>query len=267
MIKEKYIIAHDLGTSAEKAVLVTINGEIVNWCKQSYPIYYPQAGFAEHDPEELWETVCRNTRRLVDTTSIDPTAIAGITFSSLMQCIIAVNKNGQPLTRSITWLDGRAADIIRKVLWKPPRIQGYNIPKLIRFLTITGGTPGHTGKDQIGKILWLQHYQPEIFHKTFKFLDAKDFIIYRMTGQFVTSVDLAVVWWLLDTRKHRNQWHRGLCQLAGITPDKLSEVKESSAVVGHLMPAAAEQMGLRPGTPIINGGRGFIHRRFGFRRY
>lgn len=253
MSKEKYIIAHDIGTSAEKAVLVTVTGEIISWCQKSYPIYYPQASFAEHEPEELWEAICSNTRTLMETTSINPAHIAGITFSSLMQCLIAVDKNGKPLTRSITWLDGRSADIIRKVLWKPPRIQGYNIPKLIRFLKITGGTPGHTGKDQIGKILWLQHHQPDVFKNTFKFLDAKDFIIYKMTGKFVTSVDLAVVWWLMDTRKHRNQWHPGLCRLAGIAPDKLSEVKESAAIVGQLTPAAAEQMGLQPGTAVING--------------
>ena len=253
MTTKKFIIAHDIGTSADKAVLVTITGDIIGSCKRSYPLYYPQPGFAEHNPEELWQAICQNTTDLLRTTSANPSDVVGITFSSLMQCLIAIDKEGQPLTPNITWLDGRSADIIREVLWTPPRVQGYNITKLLRFLQITGGTPGHTGKDQIGKLLWLQRYQPEVFRNTYKFLDAKDFILFRMTSQCITSVDLAVVWWLLDTRKHRNQWHPGLCRLAGITPDKLSEVKESAAIVGHLTSSAAAAMGLVPGTAVING--------------
>ena len=253
MTPSKFIIAHDIGTSADKAILVTVTGDIIGSCKSSYPLYYPQPAFAEHNPEELWQAICNNTRELLRITSVSPAEVVGITFSSLMQCLIAIDKEGKPLTPNITWLDGRSAEIIREVLWTAPRVQGYNIFKLLRFLRITGGAPGHTGKEQIGKLLWLQRYQPEVFWKAHKFLDAKDFIIFKMTDQCITSVDLAVVWWLLDTRQHRNQWDPGLCQLAGITPDKLSEVKESAVVVGHLTSSAAAAMGLAPGTAIING--------------
>ena len=141
-----------------------------------------------------------------------------------------------------------------KLLWTPPRIKGFNIFRLLKFLRITGGAPGHTGKDQIGKILWLQRHEPEVFAKTYKYLDAKDFIIFKLTGAMVTSVDLAVIWWFLDTRKNRNEWSPELCRMAHIRPDQLAEVKESSAIAGVLTPEAAELTGLRPGTPIINGG-------------
>jgi len=253
MASPKYIIAHDIGTSADKAVLVTVTGDIVGSCKSSYSLYYPQPAFAEHNPEELWQAISKNTRELLQITSVNPADVVGITFSSLMQCLIAIDKQGKTLTPNITWLDSRSAEIIREVLWTPPRVQGYNILKLLRFLRITGGAPGHTGKEQIGKLLWLQQYQPEVFRNTYKFLDVKDFIIFRMTGQCVTSVDLAVAWWLLDTRRHRNQWHPGLCRLAGITPERLSEVKESFAVIGGLTPAAADAMGLSSKTAVING--------------
>jgi xylulokinase len=143
--------------------------------------------------------------------------------------------------------------VIQKRLWTPPRVQGYNVFRLVKFLRITGGTPGHTGKEQIGKILWLREHQPEVFSNAAKFIDAKDYIIHRLTGKFVTSVDVAVVWWLLDTRNNCNQWHPALCKLAGITPDKLCEVRGSSAIVGTLMPHAAEEMGLLPNMPVING--------------
>jgi xylulokinase len=130
---------------------------------------------------------------------------------------------------------------------------GYNIFNLIRFLTITGGSPGHTGKDQIGKILWMKKYEPEIFSKVYKFLDAKDFIIYKLTGKMITSVDIAYIWWLLDTRKNNFKWHPELCKLAGIRLDQLSEVKNSAEIVGNLTKEAANETGLPNMTPIING--------------
>ncbi len=250
---EKYIISHDMGTSSDKAILITIYGDIIDSAKQNYPIYHPKPGYAEQDPFDWWNAVCQTTKTVLKSSKVKPENVAGMTFSSQMQNLIPVSREAVPLMRSMTWLDSRSADIMREQLWTPPRILGYNIFHLLRFLIITGGGPGHTGKDQIGKMLWLQHHEPSIFAQTHKFLDTKDFIIYQLTGKMVTSVDLAVVWWLLDTRKNRNQWHPKLCRLANIRLDQLPEVKESASIVGEVTVKAAEQIGLLPGTPIING--------------
>lgn len=252
-MSEKYIVSHDMGTSSDKAILVTIYGEIVDSARQTYPIYHPQPNFAEQDPFDLWNAVCRTTQAVLQQTGVRAEDVVGITFSSQMQNLIPVAGDGTPLMRSMSWLDGRSADVMREQLWTPPRLMGYNIFRLLKFLTITGGCPGHTGKDQIGKMLWLEKHEPALFHKVHKFLDAKDFIIYQLTGNMVTSVDLAVIWWLLDTRKNRNQWHSDLCRLAHVKLEQLPEVKASAAVVGQITAAAAEKTGLLPGTPVING--------------
>jgi xylulokinase len=253
MMGNKYILAHELGTSSNKAILTTVHGEIIATTHQKYPLYHPKPGYAEEDPADWWEAVCGTTQRLLTETGTRPEAVAGITFSSQMQSLIPLSADGTPLSRAMIWLDGRSADIIRERLWISPRILGFNIFRLIRFLRITGGTPGHTGKDQIGKLLWLKEFQPEVFTGAAKFIDAKDYLIYRFTGNIVTSVDMAAVWWLLDTRKNTNRWHAGLCKLAGVRPDQLADVKESSAIVGSVTRAAAERTGLLPGTPVING--------------
>jgi len=252
-MSDKYVIAHDMGTSADKAVLVTVRGEIVDEAKVHYPIYHPHPGWAEQDPLDWWNAVCETTRTVLKKTGIKPQDVVGMTFSSQTQSLIPVAEDGFPLRRAIIWLDGRSADVIRKKLWTPPRIMGYNIFHLLRFLTITGGSPGHTGKDQIGKLLWLQEYEPEVFSKTHKFIDAKDFIILQLTDNAVISADIAYIWWLLDTRKNKNLWHPKLCRLAGIRPDQLSEVKASAAIAGGITPKAAEKTGLLPGTPVITG--------------
>ncbi len=253
MENNKYIISHDLGTSSNKAILISVHGDIVGMERQEYPIHHPQPGFAEQDPMDWWQAVCTTTRSVIKKTNIDPQNIAGITFSSQMQCLIAVNRDGDALYPAISWLDGRGLQIMREKVWTMPRIQGYNIFRLLKFIRINGGSPGQAGKDQIAKILWLKYNKPEIISQVYKYIDAKDFIIHRLTGNFITSVDLAFIWWLLDTRKNKNRWHPGLCRMAQISPDELSEVKNSSDIIGTINEKTAAETGLLPGTPIING--------------
>lgn len=250
---DKFILSHDMGTSSDKAILVSISGEIIGEVKKEYPIYHPHPGWAEQDPQDWWNAVCDTTLAVLANTQVNPDDVVGITFSSQTQGLVPVDKNGHPLRRAMSWLDGRSADILRRKVWTPPRVMGYNLPNVLRFLIITGGSPGHTGKDQIGKLLWLNEHQPDIVKDTYKFLDVKDFIIHKLTGEFVTSADLAYIWWMMDSRKNRNQWHPRLCKLAGVRMDQLTEIQESAVIVGELLPEAAERMGLNAGTPVING--------------
>jgi len=252
-MSEKYILSHDIGTSADKAILITVHGKIIDEVKKPYPIFHPHPGYAEQDPEDWWNAVCETTRMVMKKAKVKAKDVVGMTFSSQTQGLIPVTEDGKPLRRAMGWLDGRSADIIREKLWKPPRIMGYNIFHILRFLRITGGSPGHTGKDQIGKLLWLQEYEPEIFSKTYKFIDVKDFVIYQLTGNMVSSADCAYIWWLMDSRKNKNQWHPKLCRLAGITPDQLPQIKESAAIAGKITKGASQKTGLLPDTPVING--------------
>jgi xylulokinase len=250
---EKYIVSHDLGTSGNKAVLVTVYGEIIDTDKQTYPIYHPHSAWAEQDPDDWWKAVCDTTRNVIQKAGVKPEDIVGVTFSSQSQTLVPVDENCIPVRPAISWLDGRSADIMREKVWTPPRVMGYNIFNILKFLIITGGSPGQTGKDQIGKILWLQQHEPENYNKIKMLLDAKDYVVYHMTGNYVKSADMAVLWWFLDTRKNRNVWHPKLCKLANIKSKMLPEVKESAAVVGEITKKAAEVTGLLPGTPVING--------------
>jgi len=252
-MNDKYIVSHDLGTSGNKAVLLTVYGDIIDTDKEHYPIHHPESNWAEQDPWDWWKAVCKTTQNVIKKTGVNPSDIVGMTFSSQSQTLVPVDKNCNPVRPAISWLDGRAADIMREELWTQPRIMGYNIFHLLRFLRITGGSPGQTGKDQIGKILWLQKYEPKNFEKIHLFLDAKDFIVYHLTGQYVKSVDMGVLWWLLDTRKNRNSWHPKLCKIANIDANMLPEIKGSAEVVGQITKKAADETGLAAGTPIING--------------
>lgn len=257
---EKYIIAHDLGTTNNKAVLVTTDGRIVDSVRQTYPsgIVMPKAGYAEQVPDEWWNAVASTTKNLLQKTQIKSDDIAGMTFATQMQGFMPVTKEGKPLTNSYIWIDARGARLAKERLYKGLiKIKGYPPLKILNFLRITGGAPGiTTGKDQIPKIYWLEENMPELYKNCYKFLDVKDYIIFKLTGKMVTSTDLAVVWWLLDTRKnspHYNHWSQKLCNMAGIPMEKLAEVQSPNFIVGGLTEEAAKKTGLKQGTPIING--------------
>ena len=129
-MSEKYVIAHDMGTSADKAILVTVHGKIIDSAKKHYSLYHPQPNHAEQNPLDWWDAVCETTRTVIVKTSVDPKDIVGMTFSTQTQNIVPLDKDGNPVRNAISWLDGRSADIIREKLWNPPRVIGYNIFRL-----------------------------------------------------------------------------------------------------------------------------------------
>jgi len=114
---------------------------------------------------------------------------------------IPIDSEGEPLMPCMTWLDTRAKEQAEKMSSGIIKIAGYNIFTLMRFLSITGGIYGNAGKDPICKILWIKERKPEIYTETNKYLDCKDYLLYKCTGNFVTSRDCANIWWMMDTRK------------------------------------------------------------------
>ncbi|MHA2227030.1 MAG: xylulokinase [Candidatus Hodarchaeales archaeon] len=256
-MNDKKILAYDLGTTATKAVLISNEIEFIGSAVEEYETYYPNKGYAEHDPKDWFRTVVTTTKLLLEKTHTEPNDIAALTFCSQMQGLTPVDKHGNPLMNCMTWLDSRGSEFINK-LWPWPRVMGYSPYRLfLKFLRITGGAPGLTGKDQIPKILWLKEHHPEIYDNTFKFLDVKEYIIFLLTGKMVIGTDMAYIWWLLDTRKKngkpRNEWSKQLCKMYKIDIDKLPEVKKPTDIIGGLTKEAAITLGLSKDLPVVCG--------------
>ena len=256
-LTEKKFLTYDLGTTATKAVLISNKVEIIGSEIEEYKTYFPQLGYAEHNPEDWWRTIVSTTKTLLEKTNTLPDDIGALTFCSQMQGLTPVDEQGTPLMNCMIWMDARGAEYLKK-LWPWPRVMGYSPYRLFRkFLKITGGAPGLTGKDQIPKILWLKDKHEEIYRKTYKFLDVKDYVIFRLTGKMATSADLAYVWWLMDTRKKegkpRNAWSETLCKIYKIDMDKLPEIRKPTDIMGNLKVEAAEELGLLTETPVVCG--------------
>lgn len=249
--REDYILAFDIGTTKIKAGIVdTDNFKVVAKKSTDAEIILPKEGWAEVDPENLWNDVSKLSKSLIEEMDVIP---SGIIFTAHMAGVLPIDNESQPLYNMIIWLDERAHGYPKDVWSGPIKIEGYNVFKLIKFLRITGGAPSKTGKDPISKMLWIRDNLPDIYNKVWKFMDVKGYLIMRCTYNHVTSPDEATLTWLADTRDGRAKWCVALMKPYQLSEDMFPIIKESIDVAGKLNRESAGDLGLEPNIPVFVG--------------
>ena len=236
--QKKYIIAHDTGTGGDKAVLTDLQGRILHASYVPYGVEYPRPDWVEQDPDLLWRAVADTTRKVIHDAGVDPAEILGLGISAQMFNILPVDEQGRPLTKMLSWLDVRSVSQADAILEKI----GAEF-----FLQHTGNVP--TAKDIIPKILWLKEMRPDIWARTYKLLDCKEYILLQLTGKYVTDWHGASVYYLFDP--HKKTWSEPACEALGIPIEILPSAYPCTEVVGEVTPEAARQTGLLPGTPVV----------------
>src|SRR4029453_15175568 len=189
MRADRYLLALDLGTSGLKVVVTTVRGEIVGAAVERYPLHLLGGGGAEQDPADWWDAIVRGTRRVLAETGVDPGLVAGGACGS--QWAGPGGRGGRPLMRAIIWMDSRGAGAVRRVTRGFPAVQGYGAAKLAAWVRRTGGAPNQSGKDPVAHILYVRDRLPELYRRTHKFLEPRDWVNYRLTGRMASSFDAA----------------------------------------------------------------------------
>ena len=237
----KYIIAHDLGTTGNKATLFSEEGQMIGSTVYAYGCHYFNDTWAEQDPEDWWRSICDTTRSLLEKTRVDRKDIAVVSFSGQMMGCLCVDRDGVPLRPSIIWADQRAQ--------KQERDIGEHI-SLSDYYHIAG----HRNSASYGmqKLMWVRDNEPDIYKNTYKTLNAKDYIVFKLTGKFYTEPTDATSNACLDLKTL--QWSERIVDLSGIDPEKLPEIVPSTCVAGGVTSEAAEATGLAEGTPVVMGG-------------
>lgn len=249
----QYVVSVDIGTTETKSVLVSTSGLIDSY-KYDNKIDFPQQGYAEQDPTMLENSIVTSIKKLIEKQQHAIEQIKGLVFTSQMQGILPVDSSGTCITKLITWMDTRAADLTKEKFGKGfPKISGYPLKYIVKFLSITGGAPGYDGKNTLSKSLWIKQYMPEIYEGTYKFMDTKDYAVFLATSELVTSIDMAYVSWLMDTRKGKMNWSPELCKMLGLDISKYLEIKPSTAIIGKVTERFSNQTGLPKELPVING--------------
>ena len=248
------ILAVDLGTSGVKVAVTTVRGELVASAAERYPLHVLGGGGVEQDPADWWDAVVRGTRRVLGRPGVEPGRVVGVGCSAQWSGTVPVDDQGRPLMRAVIWMDSRGAPQVRRITRGVPAVQGYGVGRLAAWVRRTGGAPGHSGKDTVAHILWVRDRRPDVYRRTHKFLEPRDWLNYRLTGRMASSFDAATTLWATDTRDvGAVRYDDHLLGLAGLERDKLPDLVPSATVLGPLAPAAAAALGLPPTAQVVSG--------------
>ena len=234
------ILAHDLGTTGDKATLFDARGALTGSASASYPTQYPRPGWAEQDANDYWTAFCASTRELLAASGRQASQIAAVSFSGHMQAALPVDKDGRALRPAIIWADQRATRETAELVQRVPAA---------RVFQITGHRPSPSYS--AAKIMWIRRNEPEIFRAAAKFIHVKDFVVLRLTGGTFTDLSDASGMNLLDIQTGR--WSEEMLDAAGIPAALLPDLYEATSIVGAVTPEAAAATGLVSGTPVVMG--------------
>lgn len=234
-----YLLGIDVGTTGSKALLIDERGEVVASATEEYPMYTPYPLWAEQEPEDWWQATVKSISRVMKGRSAAD--VKGVGLTGQMHGLVLLDKEGKVLRRCIMWNDQRTAPQCASITEKIG---------LKRLLELTGNPvlPGFTAP----KIVWVRENEPEIYAKVAHVLLPKDYIRYRLTGEFATEVSDASGTSLLDVG--RRQWSNEVLDALEIPREWLPECYESPEVSGRISPKTAELTGLSSGTPVVGGG-------------
>jgi xylulokinase len=250
----EFVLAVDLGTSGCKSALVAEDGIVHSWAFRPVPLHMVDQLGAEQDPNDWWNALIGSARQALEALPAGA-RVAAICCSSQGECTVAVDRAGKPLHRAMLWLDMRGArQIRRRAGGGLLSIAGYDPFKLMRWIQRTGGAPALSGKDPAAHMAFIQEAWPEVYEKTYKFLNALDYLNLRLTGRFVATVDSILTSWVTDNRDVANvHYDAKLIRQSGIDRDKFPEIVRCTDILGSLCPEAAEQLGLPKDTRVVAG--------------
>jgi xylulokinase len=236
-----YILAHDLGTTGDKATLFSPETGLVASEFSPYPTHFPKPGWAEQEPELYWQAFCRSTRLLLEKSGVAPGEVAAVVFSGQMMAALPVDRQGRALRNSIIWADLRSTAQAETLAARIDADRVYRIT-------------GHrlSASYSATKIMWIREHEPDVYKRAHKFLHAKDYLACRLTGVQLTDYSDASGMNLLDITALR--WSPEVLEAAGIDAGKLPDIVESTQVTGQVGAEAAAASGLRAGTPVVSGG-------------
>ncbi|PRY32114.1 xylulokinase [Pseudosporangium ferrugineum] len=248
------VLAIDLGTSGMKAALVAADGTVTGWAERAVTLHVLPGGGAEQDPREWWDALAEVVAELGRGHPEHLRAVTTVCTSTQGEGTIAVDAAGEPLTRCISWLDMRGAEHLRRQFGGPVSYGGFSVPRIARWLRLTGGMPSGTGKDPAAHMLWIRDELPGVYERTATFLNVLDWINLRLTGRTVATVDSILTSWVTDNRRPGAiRYAPSLVAASGIDAAKLPPIVACTEVIGTLSPAAAAHLGLPESVRVVAG--------------
>lgn len=235
------IIAHDLGTTGNKASLHDNQGVTLATCTVAYPTRYGAHGVAEQEPEDWWRAVGEATRSLMEKAHLQPHQVQGIGLSGQMMGAVLLDAAGKPVRPAMIWADHRSIAQVARLLDEVDMGDAYG--ELGHRLNPTYTLP---------KVMWVRDNEPHIWARVRHVCLSKDFVTFRLTGQLLTDPSDASGTNAYDQRS--GVWSERMMQAAGLDAGLWPTIVSSTTIAGGLTPEAARYLNLSAGTPVVVGG-------------
>ncbi len=234
------LLGVDIGTTGAKAVLTDARGSVVATASASYPLLTPRPGWTEQDPQTWWDAAVSSIREVLERSGLDGRAVAAVGLTGQMHGLVPLDGRGQVIRPSILWNDQRTAG---ECAWITERVGAAQVLEVTGNPILTGFTAP--------KIFWMRRHEPDLFARMAHILLPKDYVRYRLTGEFATDVADASGTSLFDVR--RRAWAPQMLEALEIPASWLPRVTESPVISGAVTAEAAGGTGLGPGTPVVAG--------------
>jgi len=236
-----YFLGIDASTTGVKALLIDERGTVTGTATTEIPLSTPQPLWSEQDPADWWTGSVESIRQVLRDTDISGNQIAAVGLTGQMHGLTLLDQSGQVLRPAMLWNDqrtGAQCDDIRERLGKQ------------RLIALTGNDAltGFTAP----KILWVREHEPEIFAQARHILLPKDYVRFKLTGDYATDKAGAAGTLLLDVKNR--DWSAEVLGALEIPADWLPPTHEGPEVTGHISGEAAAVTGLQAGTPVVGGG-------------
>src|SRR5437667_4713126 len=231
-----HLLGIDIGTSGTKTLVCDDDGKVLATAMAEHPISSPKPGWSEQNPQDWWQATCKATQAVLKKAKVKPTEVGGIGLSGQMHGSVFLGDGSKALRPALLWNDQRTAAECAEIESKAGGRE--RLINLVANPALTGFTAP--------KILWVRKHEPKIYDKTRHILLPKDYIRFRMTGEYATEVSDASGTLLLDVMNRR--WSDELLGLLRIDRSLLPRLHESPDITGELHDVGAKALGLRPGT-------------------
>lgn len=238
---KKYLLGIDIGTSSCKVAIFDAEGKVVIQHSADYPLYYPAEGWVEQDPDEWWQAITISICYCLEHSKVKSDEIAGIGIAGQGWSAIPVDRDGNSLRKTPIWLDIRAREVMKEYKSQVTEEEIFELSGNAWSASYT--TP---------KLLWYKKNEPELFEKTYKFLQSNSYIALRLTGVF--SADRCQNYGLHFYDPVTYTYNEQMAKKLGLALEKFPPIYECHEVIGTVTEQAAKLTGLCLGTPVVAGG-------------
>lgn len=236
-----YLLGLDISTTGAKALIIAEDGSVIASHTTPQPISNPKPLWSEQDPHDWWDGIVASIRAVLSASNVAADAIRAIGLTGQMHGLVLQDTGGKVLRPAILWNDQRTQ---AQCDWMTERIGFARLIQLTGNRALTGFTAP--------KILWVREHEPDVYARAAHILLPKDYIRYRLTGDYAMDLSDAAGTSLLDVANRR--WSQEVVDALEIPSAWLPKLYEGTEITGVVSAQGAAETGLKAGTPVVGGG-------------